>query len=66
MKKSKSNKTLTDILKNPSAIMAIIKDPGRGGLDLYNSLDTKTKQYVIFAAAAGLAIYGFTLNKHKR
>ena len=63
-KDKKSTKSLKDVLKNPSDLFSIVSNPNKG-IDLYNSLTTKDKQYVVFAAAAGLIVYGLTLSKKK-
>ncbi|WP_460920609.1 hypothetical protein [Pontibacter brevis] len=65
MKESKSLKSLGKILTDPSELDAVMKDPGQYGLDFYKSLTAKDKQYVVFAAAAALIVYGLTLNKKK-
>jgi hypothetical protein len=52
-------------MQNPSEILNVVKNPGRYGMDVYKGLSTQQKQYVLFAAGAGLIIYGFVLGKNK-
>lgn len=56
---------LSDLLKNPTALMDAFKNPGKFGLNLYRTLSPRNKQYLAFAGAIGLIIYGVTLNKQK-
>ncbi|MCJ8163402.1 hypothetical protein MKJ04_01010 [Pontibacter sp. E15-1] len=60
-----SKETFPDILKNllkdPDQITEVLNNPGKFGMELYDSLTTRQKQYIIFAAAAGLVVYGFSL-----
>lgn len=65
MKDSASPKSLKNLLKDPSEIEALIKNPSKYGLDFYKSLSATEKQYIAFAAAAGLIGYGLYLNKEK-
>lgn len=66
MKEMQSLKSsLGNILKDPSELEALMHNPGKYGIDFYNSLTAKDKQYVAFAAAAGLIAYGIYLNKQK-
>lgn len=46
--------------------MNVVKNPGKFGLDTYNGLDTKQKQYVLFAVGAGLIGYGIYLGMNKK
>ncbi|ARS34558.1 hypothetical protein [Pontibacter actiniarum] len=63
MENSHTNQSLKSLLQNPGALADLLQNPGKGGLDFYNGLSTKEKQYVVFAAAAGLAIYGLYLGR---
>ncbi|GAA4437500.1 hypothetical protein GCM10023188_31770 [Pontibacter saemangeumensis] len=65
MTNSTSPKSLVNILKDPSEIEALMKNPGKYGMDFYNGLSNKNKQYLVFAAAAGLLVYGLYLNRQK-
>lgn len=65
MENARTLKSLGNILRDPSELETLMKNPGKYGLDFYNSLTAKDKQYVAFAAAAGLLIYALTLNKKK-
>lgn len=65
MANSTSPKSLVNILKDPSEIEALMNNPGRYGMDFYNGLSTKNKQYLVFAAAAGLIVYGLYLSQQK-
>ena len=62
---NKSIPSLENLLKNPSEIFGIIKNPGKYGLDIYHGLSTKQQQYVLFAAGAGLILYGVYLGRNK-
>ncbi|MHC2992667.1 hypothetical protein OB13_14145 [Pontibacter sp. HJ8] len=57
---------LNNLLKNPSEILGVIKNPGRYGMDIFNDLTTKQKQYVLYAAGAGLIMYGIYLGRGKK
>ncbi|WP_187261956.1 hypothetical protein [Pontibacter beigongshangensis] len=63
MDNKKKIKPLSSLLQNPSEILEIAKNPGKYGLDTFRSLSNQQKQYVAFAAAAGLVIYGFMVNR---
>ncbi|MFD3001846.1 hypothetical protein ACFS7Z_15840 [Pontibacter toksunensis] len=65
MEEPKTLKSLGKILRDPSELESLMKNPGKYGLDFYKSLTAKDKQYVAFAAAAGLIIYGLSLSRHK-
>ena len=65
MKETASTKSLLDILQNPDEIGKLMSNPGKYGLDFYNGLSNQNKQYIAFAAAAGLVIYGLYLNRQK-
>ncbi|MBC5991987.1 hypothetical protein [Pontibacter cellulosilyticus] len=49
--------TLEGLVKNPSQIADILKDPGKHGLDFYNGLSNRQKQYVLLAAGIGLVAF---------
>ncbi len=57
------NQLISNLLNNPSEILNIAKNPGKFGMDFYNSLSNKNKQYIAYAAGVGLIIYGYTLSK---
>ena len=65
MEEPKTLKSLGKILTDPSELETLMKNPSKYGLDFYKSLTDKDKQYVAFAAAAGLIIYGLTLTRKK-
>lgn len=56
-------KTLDNLLKNPSEISEVIQNPQKYGMDFWNELSDKHKSYLVFAAAAGLLMYGIYLNR---
>ncbi|WP_242929206.1 hypothetical protein [Pontibacter vulgaris] len=57
------NTTLMSLVHNPSQLADIIKDPAKNGLDFYNGLSVKEKQYILFAGAAGLIAYAIYLGR---
>ncbi|TXK50533.1 hypothetical protein FVR03_04950 [Pontibacter qinzhouensis] len=59
-----NNMSLSNMLKNPGDLLEIARNPGKFGLDTFKSLSNQQKQYVAFAAAAGLLIYGYMVNRH--
>lgn len=63
MQNSGSNKSITDILKDPSQWTSIVNNPGKYGLDFYKSMSNQNKMYLTMAAGVGLIIYGLTLRK---
>ena len=65
MKETAPTKSLLDILKDPDEANKLLSNPGKYGLDFYNGLSNQNKQYIAFAAAAGLVIYGLYLNRQK-
>lgn len=65
MKDTSSSKSIADILKDPSEIGKLLSNPGKYGLDFYNGLSAQNKQYIAFAAAAGLVVYGLSLSRKK-
>lgn len=65
MENTSPSKSIVNILKDPSEIEAMLSNPGKYGLDFYNGLSTKNKQYIVFAAAAGLIVYGLFLSRQK-
>lgn len=62
-KMNEAMNTLEGLVKNPSQIADILKDPGRHGLDFYNGLSNKQKQYVLLAAGVGLIAYAIYLGR---
>ncbi len=65
MDATQSQNKISDLLKNPNAILDAVKNPGKFGLDFYKSLSNRNKQYLVFAAGAGLIVYGVILGKQK-
>jgi len=63
MESNTETKALTDLIENPSEISSIINNPADSGVKFYQSLRTKDKQYVAFAAGLGLIGYGIYLNR---
>ncbi len=53
------------MLTEPDNIHRAFEDPANFGKEVYNSLDNKQKQYLAFAAGAGLIAYGIYLGKQK-
>lgn len=60
---NQETKALADLIQDPSEISAIVSDPAEKGVQFYQALPNKEKQYVIFAAALGLFGYGLYLNR---
>ncbi len=65
MENAQNQNNLKDLLKNPNALMEAFKNPSRFGIDFYKSLSTRNKQYLVFAGAAGLLVYGVILGRQK-
>ncbi len=63
---SNSSNLLENLLHNPGEILNMVKNPGKFGMDTFNGLDTKQKQYVLFAVGAGLIGYGIYLGMNKK
>ncbi|MFT2007981.1 hypothetical protein ACMA1I_04840 [Pontibacter sp. 13R65] len=63
MKNNTRGFSVSNLLKNPADLMEIARNPGKFGLDTFKSLSNQQKQYVAFAAAAGLLVYGFMVNR---
>lgn len=63
MENNLSNTSLKSLMQDPSQLADIMKDPAKTGLDFYNGLSTKEKQYILFAAAAGLIGYAIYLGR---
>lgn len=57
---------LENLLHNPAEILNVVKNPGKFGIDTFNGLDAKQKQYVLIAAGAGLIGYGIYLGMNKK
>lgn len=66
METTQTQNKIADLIKNPTAIMDAVKNPGKFGLDYYNSLSNRNKQYLVFAGAAGLLIYGIILGRQNK
>ncbi|WP_205502117.1 hypothetical protein [Rufibacter psychrotolerans] len=66
MDSNETTQRLSNLLKDPSQIMALISNPGKTGMDLYRSLSNKDKQYVAYAAGVGLLIYGYILSRQNK
>jgi len=66
MEQKQSSNMLKDLLKNPRDLMNVARNPGKYAMDFYKSLSVQQKQYVAFAAGAGLILYGVYLNRQKR
>jgi len=58
-----SNTTLQSLVEEPAQVKEIINDPANKGLNFYNQLPVKQKQYLLYAAAAGLVGYSIYLGK---
>ncbi|MFD2512287.1 hypothetical protein ACFSRY_00295 [Pontibacter locisalis] len=54
-------KTIDNLIDNPSEISEVIKNPQKYGMDFWDELSEQHKSYVVFAAAAGLLMYGLYL-----
>lgn len=66
MESSSTNETMNTIeglVKDPSKLADILKDPGRHGLDFYNGLSNRQKQYVLLAAGIGLIAYAIYVGR---
>ncbi|WP_207434931.1 hypothetical protein [Sabulibacter ruber] len=66
MKSNETTQRLSNLLKDPSQIMALVSNPGKAGMDIYRSLSNRDKQYVAYAAGAGLLIYGYILGRQNK
>ncbi|PSR57059.1 hypothetical protein AHMF7605_28035 [Adhaeribacter arboris] len=60
-----SQNKIKELFSDPTALLNAVKNPSQLGLDLYNSLSPRNKQYLVIAGGVGLIIYGLTLNKKK-
>ncbi|AKD03998.1 hypothetical protein POKO110462_12720 [Pontibacter korlensis] len=65
MKNASSNTSLRSLIKDPSQLADIVRDP-KSGIDFYNGLSAKEQQYIVFAAAAGLIAYGIYLGRQNK
>ncbi len=65
MENNSQQTSLQSLIQNPSQLADIMKDPGKHGLDFYNGLSVKEKQYIMFAAAAGLIGYAIYLGRQE-
>ena len=59
------NVDILDLVTKPDNIHKAFEDPGKFGMEVYNKLTNKQKQYLAFAAGAGLIGYGIFLGKKK-
>ncbi len=66
MSKAQIPDFVNNLLKDPSKISEAFNDPAKFGMDFYDSLTTRQKQYIIFAAAAGLVAYGISLGSSSK
>lgn len=66
MENTPKSPSLAALFKDPNTIVEAFKNPSRFAMNTYNSLSTKNKQYVAYAAGVGLIIYGFTLSRQKK
>ncbi|WP_162054267.1 hypothetical protein [Pontibacter pamirensis] len=55
---NKSKTSIKNLVDEPSQIKDIMNDPAEKGINFYQKLPSKQKQYLLFAAAAGLVGYG--------
>ncbi len=65
MENAQNQYNLKELLKNPNALMQAFQNPSKFGIDFYKSLSTRNKQYLAFAGAAGLIVYGVILGRQK-
>jgi hypothetical protein len=63
METNQTHNTLDSLIKNPSQLADILKDPGKNGLEFYNGLSKQHKKYVLMAAGIGLVIYGIYVSR---
>ncbi|MBA9077216.1 MULTISPECIES: hypothetical protein [Rufibacter] len=66
MDANQTTRSFSHLFKSPSQLFAALSNPGKAGMDLYKALSTREKQYVLFAAGAGLIVYGFVLGKQNK
>ncbi|MCC9168089.1 hypothetical protein [Pontibacter harenae] len=59
-----SKTTLKNLVDEPSQVKEIVNDPNKG-INFYQNLPVKQKQYLLYAAAAGLVGYGIYLGSSK-
>ncbi|MFT2008627.1 hypothetical protein ACMA1I_08125 [Pontibacter sp. 13R65] len=57
-----NEKTIQSLMEEPEQVKEIINDPSKG-IDFYKKLPLKQKQYLLYAAAAGLIGYSIYLGK---
>jgi len=63
MENNLENTSIMNLVQNPSQLADILKDPGKHGLDFYNGLSVKEKQYILLAAGVGLIGYAIYLGR---
>ncbi len=63
METTHTHNTLDSLIKNPSQLADIIKDPVNNGLEFYNGLSKQHKKYVLMAAGIGLVLYGIYVSR---
>ena len=63
MEKNQQAKSLNYLFKHPAEIMNAVQNPGKYGMDIYNGLDTRQKQFLLLAAGVGLIGYGIYLGR---
>ncbi len=66
MENTQNTPSLTSLFKDPNTIVEAFKNPSRFAMNTYNSLSTKNKQYVAYAAGIGLIIYGLSLSRKNK
>lgn len=60
---NQTQNTLEKLMQDPSLIVNLVKDPGKYGMDMYNGLTNKQKQYLLIAAGVGLIGYGIYVGR---
>lgn len=65
MENENNRSSLVNMLTDPDNIHRAFEDPTNFGKEIYQALDIKQKQYLAFAAGAGLIAYGIYLGKQK-
>ncbi|MFD2247461.1 hypothetical protein [Pontibacter ruber] len=59
------NTSLLGLVQNPTSLADIINDPAKKGMEFYQGLSVREKQYILFAAAAGLIGYAIYLGRQE-
>ena len=65
MENAQKQFNVKELLSNPNNLVEAFKNPSKFGLDIYRTLSTRNKQYLAFAGAAGLIVYGVILGRQK-